>query len=74
MPIPEEIDVNRKTTCKGLEEDTNSRSCLLNYRGATAEGVKIQSADVNGRVIVVEGKHSGGRTSDWETSMELRPY
>ena len=74
VQIPVETDLNSQTTGEDRDEDTISRSCLLNYRVATAEVIKIQSADLNGRFIVVEGKHSGGRTSDWETSMELRPY
>ena len=50
------------------------RSCLLNYSIATAEVVKVQSSDLNGRFIVVKGSHKGGRTGDWKTSMELKPY
>ena len=63
-----------KSTKETTEDDTISRSCLLNYRVSTAEVVKIQSSSLNGRFIVKSGKHSGGRTGDWETSMELKPY
>lgn len=63
-----------KSTKETTEDDTISRSCLLNYRVSTAEAVKIQSSSLNGRFIVKSGKHSGGRTGDWETSMELKPY
>ena len=72
--IAVETDVNSQTTGEDREDDTISRSCLLNYRIATAEVVKIQSNELNGRFIVVQGKHSGGRTGDWKTSMELKPY
>lgn len=72
--IPVEDDLNSQTTGEDRDEDTISRSCLLNYRIATAEVVKIQSNDLNGKFIVVEGKHTGSRTGDWETSMELKPY
>lgn len=63
-----------KSAKETTEDDTISRSCLLNYRVSTAEVVKIQSSSLNGRFIVKSGKHSGGRTGDWETSMELKPY
>lgn len=72
IAIPLEDDLNSQKTDR--EEDTISRSCLLNYRIATAEVVKIQSADLNGKFIVVKGKHTGGRTGDWKTSMELKPF
>lgn len=72
--IPVETDLNSQTTDEDRDEDTISRSCLLNYRIATAEVVKIQSNELNGRFIVVSGEHSGGRTGDWKTSMELKPY
>lgn len=72
--IPVEDDLNSQTTGEDREDDTISRSCLLNYRVSTAEVVRIQSAELNGRFIVVSGSHSGGRTGDWKTSMELKPF
>lgn len=74
IAIPVETDLNSQKTGEDRDEDTISRSCLLNYRIATAEVVKIQSSDLNGKFIVVKGKHSGGKTGDWKTSMEVRPY
>lgn len=74
IAIPIETDLNSQKTGGDRDEDTISRSCLLNYRVATAEVVKIQSSDLNGRFLVVKGKHSGGRTGDWKTSMGLKPY
>lgn len=70
VSIPLETD----QTDKERKDDTISRSCLLNYRISTAEVVKIQSADLNGRFLVVKGKHKGGRTGDWKTTMELKPF
>ncbi len=35
--------------------------------------MRIQSSDLNGKFIVVEGKHTGSRTGDWQTDMELKP-
>ena len=63
---PKEIALN---TRKNI-----SRACLLNYNIAAAELIKIQSNDLNGRFTVVKGKHIGGRTGDWKTTMELKPY
>lgn len=73
VTISVETKLNSQKTGKSRDENTISRSCLLNYRIATAEVVKVQSNDLNGRFIVVKGKHSGDRTGDWKTSMELKP-
>ena len=72
--IPIETAANSKKTGSSRKDDSISRSCLLNYNIAAAEVVKIQSSDLNGRFIVVKGSHKGGRTGDWKTSMELRPF
>ena len=74
VAIPFEDKLNTQKSATDREEDNKSRSCLLNYRIGTAELVKVQSNDLNGRFIVVEGKHVGSRTGDWKTSMELKPY
>lgn len=71
--IPLENDLNSQKTGGAREEDTFPRSCLLNYRIAAAQIVGVQSADLNGQFVVVKGKHTGSRTGDWKTSMELRP-
>ncbi len=70
VAIPLETDKENEED----EDSTISRSCLLNYRIGTAEVVKIQSSDLNGRFLVVKGKHSGGRTGNWKTDMELKPF
>ena len=72
--IPIETAANSKKTGSSRKDDNISRSCLLNYNIAAAEVVKIQSSDLNGRFLVVKGSHKGGRTGDWKTSMELRPF
>lgn len=74
VPIPVETKLNSQKSGKDREEDLISRSCLLNYRIATAEHIKIQSEDLNGRFVVVKGKHKGGRTGDWKTYMDLKKY
>lgn len=74
VPIPIETKANSQTTGEARDEDTISRSCLLNYHVATAEVLKVQSSDLNGRFLVEKGKHTGGRTGKWQTDMELRPF
>ncbi len=75
VAIPIETKSNSQKTGESRDDDDHvSRSCLLNYGVATAEVVKIQSADLNGRFLVSKGKHTGGRTGDWKTSMELKPF
>jgi len=74
VPIPIETKANSQKTGEDRDEGTISRSCLLNYHIATAEVVKVQSSDLNGKFIVVKGKHSGSRTNAWRTDMELRPF
>ena len=72
--IPLETDSNSQKTGEERDEDTISRSCLLNYKIATAEIVRIQSSSLNGMFLVSAGKHTGKRSGDWKTSMELKPY
>ena len=74
MPIPLETKANSQKTGEDRDEDTISRSCLLNYHVATAEVVKVQASDLNGKFLVAKGKHSGSRTGDWKTDMELKPF
>lgn len=74
IAIQMETDLNSQKAGEDRKEDTISRSCLLNYNIATAEVVKVMSGDLNGRFIVVKGSHKGGRTGDWKTSMELKPF
>ncbi len=73
IAIPLETASNSQTTGEARDENLVSRSCLLQYRIATAEVVKIQSKNLNGKFLVTKGKHTGSRSGDWETSMELKP-
>lgn len=75
VAIAVETQSNSQKTGESRDDDDHvSRSCLLNYGVATAEVVKIQSADLNGQFLVSKGKHVGSRTGDWKTSMELKPF
>ena len=71
--IPVETKSNSQKSGSDREEDTISRSCLLNYRISTAEVIRVQSSDLNGQFLVVSGKHTGSRSGDWQTDMELTP-
>lgn len=73
IAIPLETASNSQTTGENRDEDYISRSCLLQYGIATAEVVKIQSKDLNGKFLVAKGTHTGSRSGDWKTSMELKP-
>lgn len=73
IAIPFETAANTQTTGEDRDEDLISRSCLLQYRIATAEVIKIQSKELNGKFVVVKGTHTGSRSGDWKTSMELKP-
>lgn len=74
VAIAVETQSNSQKTGEARDDDDHvSRSCLLNYGVATAEVVKIKSSDLNGKFLVSKGKHVGGRTGDWKTSMELKP-
>lgn len=74
VPIPIETKANSQKTGEDRDENTISRSCLLNYNIATAEVIKVQSSNLNGKFLVVKGKHSGSRTGSWKTDMELNPF
>jgi hypothetical protein len=74
VAIPVETASNSQKTGEEREEDTISRSCLLHYGISPAELVMVRSNDLNGKFVVVKGKHTGGRTGDWKTTMDLRPY
>ena len=74
VPIPLETKANAQKTGEDRDEDTISRSCLLNYHVAAAEVVRVQSSDLNGKFLVSKGKHSGSRTGAWKTDMELKSF
>lgn len=70
--IPIDTDLNSQTPSGEREEVLKKRSCLLNYHIGPADIIKVQSYDLNGRFLVVRGKHTGSRTGAWKTEMELR--
>jgi hypothetical protein len=71
--IPIETDLNSQTPSSEKEENLKTRASLLNYHIGPADIIKIQSQDLNGRFMVVRGRHIGSRNGDWKTEMEVRP-
>lgn len=71
--IPIETDLNSQTPSGEKEENLKTRASLLNYHIGPADIIQIQSRDLNGRFMVVRGRHIGSRSGDWKTEMEVRP-
>jgi len=65
--------LNTQTGPDEKEEHLKTRASLLNYRIGPADLIRIESHDLNGRFMVVRGRHFGSRSGDWKTEMELRP-
>lgn len=57
---------------KAQEEKTWKRQCLLNYRLGPGDVVQIQSRELNGRFLIVGGKHKGTPTGNWLTEIEFK--
>jgi len=71
--IPIETALNARKPSAQQKEELKTRSCLLNYHIGPADLIRIESQDLNGRFMVVRGRHVGSRTGDWKTEMEVRP-
>lgn len=70
--IPIETDLNSQTPTSEKEENLKTRASLLNYHIGPADIIQIQSQSLNGRFMVVRGRHIGSRDGDWKTEMEVR--
>lgn len=57
---------------KAQEEKTWKRKCLLNYRLGPGDQIQIQSKDLNGKFLVVSGRHKGSPTGAWTTEIEFK--
>ncbi len=57
---------------KAVEEKTWKRKCLLNYRLGPGDQIQIQSRDLNGRFLIVSGRHKGSPTGTWLTEIEFK--
>lgn len=47
------------------------RECLLNYRLAPGDIVKIKDSQLNGNFMIKKGVHAGSRRTDWKTILEV---
>ena len=65
-------DSQKSAEAKGDEGNYISRECLLNYHIGPAEAVALQSATLNGKFIVVKGKHVGSPKGQWKTVIEMK--
>jgi hypothetical protein len=57
---------------KAAEEKTWKRQCLLNYRMGPGDLIQIQSRDLNGKYLIISGKHKGTPTGNWLTEIEVK--
>jgi CYTH domain-containing protein len=71
--IPIETDLNTQVPFEEKEEELKTRASLLNYHIGPADIVMVKSLSLNGRFMVVRGRHTGSRSGDWKTEMELKP-
>jgi hypothetical protein len=71
--IPIETDIETLVPYEEKEVQTKTRASLLNYHIGPGDIVMVQSLSLNGRFMVVRGRHIGSRSGDWKTEMELRP-
>jgi len=71
--IATNLDTQKGKEQKDEESATKTRECLLNYRLGPAEEVKFQSETLNGKFIVVRGRHIGSHDRDWKTEIEVKP-
>lgn len=67
------VDSQKSATEKDEEGNYITRECLLNYHIGPADQIKIQSKSLNGKFIVVRGKHVGSPTGSWKTVLEVKP-
>lgn len=66
-------DSQKSSSTKSEEGNYITRECLLNYHIGPAEQLSIQSPSLNGRFIVVKGKHTGSPKGSWKTTLEMKP-
>lgn len=67
------VNSNKSSTQKGEAGNYITRECLLNYHIGPADEIKIQSRNLNGKFLVVRGKHVGNPTGQWKTVLEFKP-
>ena len=66
-------DSQKSAAAKSEEGNYITRECLLNYHIGPAEQITVKSMTLNGRFVVVKGKHTGSPKGSWKTTLEMRP-
>lgn len=66
-------DTQKTGEQKAQEQKTIKRRCLLNYRIAPGDTVRIEDETLKGEFIVKKGSHNGSRRKDWLTYLEVVP-
>jgi len=66
-------DSQKSAAAKGEEGNYISREFLLNYHIGPAEAVAVRSESLNGKFIIVKGKHIGSPKGQWKTAVEMKP-
>ena len=70
--IPIQTDITSQIHFNEREEEIFIRSSLLNYHIGPADIVMVRSRSLNGRFMVIRGRHLGSRAGKWRTEMELK--
>lgn len=63
----------KSSSAKSEEGKYVTREMLLNYHVGPAEQVQVKSRDLNGKYIVVKGKHVGSPRGNWKTTVQMKP-
>ena len=66
-------DSQKSTEAKDEEGNYVTRECLLNYHIGPADAVTVKSQSLNGKFVVVSGKHVGSPKGDWKTTIQMKP-
>lgn len=66
-------DTQKTAEEKADKSKTIKRKCLLNYRIAPGDVIRIEDASVKGDFIVKKGIHKGDRKKGWITELEVAP-
>lgn len=64
---------NQTTQTTGGKPPSYIRRCLLNHHLGPANTIQIVSRSLNGKYLVVSGRHKGSPSGDWLTEIEVRP-
>ena len=67
------LNSQNSKTAKDEEGATKIRECLLNYHLGPGDQIIIESETLNGKFVVVKGKHTGSPTGQWKTVIEVKP-